>query len=102
MGNIIFSLIKKELTAMADILALTGSITSATRLAGELERLGCLNARVVHTPAAIKSGGCSYCVKMPEECKIKLDKILASKKFKVKRVLAENTHGKERVYDDIS
>lgn len=87
---------------MADILAMTGSITSATRLAGELERLGCLNARVVHTPTAIKSGGCSYSVKMPEECKTKLEKIRTSKNLKIKKVLLEKTDGKERIYNDIS
>ena len=87
---------------MADILAITGSITSATRLAGELERIGCLNAKVVHTPSSINSGGCSYSVKMPEECMTKLNEIRTSKHIKIKKVLLEKTDSKERIYHDIS
>ncbi len=87
---------------MADILAVTGSITTSTRLARELERLGCLKARVVHTPSAISSGGCSYCVRIPEECITELLALRKKRSMKIKKLYRELSDGEERVYDDIS
>ncbi len=87
---------------MAEILATTGAITTASRLAGELEKLGCLNVRVVHTPAEIASGGCSYSVSLEEENLSLLRSLMHNKKFKVRRILRPTTKNGERVFDDIS
>ena len=87
---------------MAEILATTGAITTASRLAGELEKLGCLNVRVVHTPSEIASGGCSYSVSMPEENLPELRSLMHNKKYKVRRVLRQIIKDGERVFDDIS
>lgn len=40
----------------------TGSVTSAVRLKRVLEKASGYPAEVVHTPAEIKRGGCSYSV----------------------------------------
>ena len=85
---------------MAEILAVTGAITSATRLAGVLEKRGCIKARVVHTPAEISQGGCSYSVKLPESCMSIL--LSASGRFRIKGIYRERTENGEAVYDNIS
>lgn len=87
---------------MAEILATTGAITTASRLAGELEKLGCLNVRVVHTPAEIASGGCSYSVSLPEENLSLLRSLMHNKRFKIRRILRLTTKNGEREFDDIS
>ena len=87
---------------MAEILATTGAITTASRLAGELEKLGCLNVRVVHTPAEIASGGCSYSVSLPEEDLPLLRSLMNNKRHKVRRILRQRATNGEREFDDIS
>ena len=87
---------------MAEILATTGAITTASRLAGELEKLGCLNVRVVRTPSEIASGGCSYSVSLPEESLPVLRSIINNKRFKVRKILRQITKNGEREFDDIS
>lgn len=87
---------------MAEILATTGAITTASRLAGELEKLGCLNVRVVHTPAEIASGGCSYSVSLPEKDLPLLRSLMNNKRHKVRRILRQRATNGEREFDDIS
>ncbi len=50
---------------MAYIYAAIGSITSATRLSRKLSQAG-INASILHTPAAVNKGGCSYSVRVRE------------------------------------
>lgn len=45
------------------MLVTIGSITTATRLARLIERNLGITAQVIHTPAEINKGGCSYSVK---------------------------------------
>jgi len=87
---------------MADIFAVTGAVTTATRLARELEKKGCVRVRVVHTPAEIGTGGCSYSVRMPENCIALLLAVSSSKRFRIKKIYRERTENGEKIYDDIS
>ena len=48
------------------MLVTTGSITTAERLVRALDRGAGVRARVIHTPADIKKGGCSYAVRFDE------------------------------------
>ncbi|MBR0365893.1 MAG: DUF3343 domain-containing protein [Clostridia bacterium] len=48
------------------MLVTTGSITTAERLVRALDRSAGVRARVIHTPADIKKGGCSYAVRFDE------------------------------------
>lgn len=48
------------------MLVTTGSITTAERLVRALERSAGARARVIHAPADIKKGGCSYAVRFDE------------------------------------
>lgn len=87
---------------MADILALVGAITTATRLTKEMEKSGCLGARVVHTPAVLSSGGCSYSVRVPGECLAQLLKVSSETGFNIKKIYRERTESEGSVYDAIS
>ncbi|MBP3360280.1 MAG: DUF3343 domain-containing protein [Clostridia bacterium] len=87
---------------MADILAQVGAITTANRISRELEKSGCLGARVVHTPAVLSSGGCSYSVIVPGECLAPLIKVSSETGFKIKKIYRERAEGGGSVYDEIS
>lgn len=87
---------------MAYILAVTGAITTATRLSKEIEKNGCINARVIHTPSALSSGGCSYAVKVPDSCLTKMLTSASDMGIKIRKLYRERLENGEKVYDDIS
>ena len=64
--------------------------------------MGGIEAEVIHTPAEISGGSCSYSVR------VNYDSLLigleASKAYniKIKKIYREASDGKERIYDDIS
>ena len=81
---------------------ITGSITSTTRLSKAIEQFGGYPAYVVHTPSAIKSGGCSYSVRCDEKILPILDKIAHDNGISVKGIYKEKYENGERIYYDIS
>lgn len=87
---------------MAKILAVTGSITTASRLSKELEKNGCLSSHVVHTPSSVASGGCSYAVKVPIEYMSLILNAASQTGIKLKKLYREHLEDGERIYDDIS
>ncbi len=79
-----------------------GSVTTAMRLARLLERTVGVPASVVHTPAAIKTGGCSYSVRIIG-CTVQTIKAVVDEYgINIKGIYAEEFSGKEREYRDIS
>lgn len=87
---------------MAHILAVTGAVTVASRLAKELERQGCIHAQVIHTPTYLGSGGCSYSVRIPTDCLETLLNVSSAKNIRIKKLYKESNENGERVYHDIS
>lgn len=87
---------------MAHILAVTGAVTAASRLTKELERQGCIHAQIIHTPAYLGNGGCSYSVRIPDDCLEMLQRISEKKNIHVKKLYRESNENGERVYHDIS
>lgn len=87
---------------MTDILAVTGSVTAATRLLRELERHGCINSRVVHTPTVLSNGGCSYSVRIGEECMQALNESAKIRRIKIKGIFKEYLEKGEYIYESIS
>ncbi|MDY3031544.1 MAG: putative Se/S carrier-like protein [Clostridia bacterium] len=81
---------------------LTGSVTSAERLAKALESAAGYPAYVVHTPSGIKNGGCSYSVRCDERILPLLKDISQSQGIKIKGIYQEKYENGERVYVDIS
>lgn len=84
------------------ILAVVGSVTVASRLFKDMERKGCINARVVHTPICISKGGCSYSVKFNEECMKLLKGCLDNRGIKLRGIYKEILKEGEYIYEDIS
>lgn len=87
---------------MSFLLAVIGSITTATRLVKKIEQVSGISARIVHTPEEIAVGGCSYSVKTKAEHMPIVADTAAKNKIRVKGwYLAQNSDG-ETVYHDIS
>ena len=79
-----------------------GSVTTATRLARLLERNLGVPVSVSHTPAAIKSGGCSYSARISGVSADRVRNIADNYKINIKSIYAEEFSDGERVYRDIS
>lgn len=87
---------------MSEIILIIGSVTTATRLRKAFERRGVLEARVVHTPAEISGGSCSYSVRMNYDNLINAIEVAKNNGIKIKKIYKEEKNGGERVYHDIS
>ncbi len=87
---------------MAYILAVTGAITTASRLSKAVEKKGCISSRVIHTPQTLSSGGCSYAVKLPDSCMSALLTTSSETGIKIRGLYRERLENGESVYDDIS
>lgn len=64
----------------------TGSVTSAVRLKRVLESASGYPAEVVHTPAQIKRGGCSYSVLADDRLRDFIRPFCAEKDISVKGI----------------
>ena len=79
-----------------------GSVTSATRFARALERAAVVPAYVVHTPSAIRSGGCSYSVNVSnmKSCEADFVRRLADEQgLRIKSIYSDEIRNGERVFD---
>ncbi len=81
---------------------ITGSITSASRMAKAIEVFSGYPADVVHTPAEIRQGGCSYAVRCDDRALSIIDNIAKDNGISVKKIYNEKYINGERVFDDIS
>lgn len=80
----------------------TGSVTSASRLAKAAERISGYPAYVVHTPPPLRSGGCSYSVRCSDSFLPSVRAAADSIGVSVKGIYSEKYENGERVYSDIS
>ncbi len=80
----------------------TGSITSAVRLSRAIEKYNGTPSLVLHTPAKIKKGGCSYCVKSDIKSVDMVYDIASQTGVKIKNIYNEKQENGGRVYYDIS
>ena len=79
-----------------------GSVTSAVRFKRELEHASGYPVSVVHTPAALSSGGCSYSIRAYDRLAEFVKQFCSEKNIEVKRICIEEFVGGERVYHDLS
>ena len=84
------------------ILVVVGAITSATRLATELEKKGCKSIKVIRTPIVLSAGGCSYSIKLPESDINILRSVVSIRRYRVKKIYSVVEEGRECEYNDIS
>ena len=79
-----------------------GSATAAERLKKMSERIVGFPAYVVHTPAAIHHGGCSYSVRLDDRALNDVKAILYDNGISFKGIYIEETEKGERVYHAVS
>lgn len=79
-----------------------GSSTSAERLKRAVERVVGFPAYVVHTPAPIRQGGCSYSVRIDDRALDEIRTIAAENIISFKGIYIEKTENGERVYHAVS
>ena len=80
---------------------LVGSVTTAMRLKRLLERLYGIPSDVVHTPSAIKHGGCSYSVRTNSNALARVKLTVEEYGINIKKIYVEKTVDGERVYDAV-
>ena len=84
------------------IIVIIGSVTTATRLKKAVERQGVIEAEVIHTPAEISGGSCSYSVKLDFENMFLTLDTAKKQGIKIKKIYKEEKNNMEREYYDIS
>ncbi|MCH5213508.1 MAG: DUF3343 domain-containing protein [Oscillospiraceae bacterium] len=84
------------------MLVTIGSMTTAERLARIIERSTGNPVAVVHTPASINKGGCSYSVRFNDRYENDARRLIREYNIPAKRFYREGWNGAERVYHDIS
>ena len=85
-----------------DMLITVGSVTTAVRLARIFEKNICPHAEVVHTPQAVRRGGCSYSVRVPEGYRDAAEELMRTYNVPVRKFYSETMHEGKREYHDIS
>lgn len=83
-------------------MAAIGAVTTAVRLKRLAVGAGINNVRVIHTPASINKGGCSYSLQFPKNMAGNIKKIARTNNIVIKGIFVERRKGKERVYDALS
>lgn len=84
------------------MLAVIGSVTTASRFARLIQKELSADATVVQTPASIKKGGCSYSVRLGEEYADKVIKLASDYGINVRKYYSETVSEGKRVYRVIS
>ena len=81
---------------------LVGSVTTAMRLKRLLERIYGIPSDVVHTPSAIKHGGCSYSVRTSSPDALARVKLTEEEYgINIKKIYVERRVNGERVFDAV-
>ena len=83
------------------MLVTTGSITTATRLALALAREAGITARVIQTPAQIKTGGCTYAVRYDDSADAAVRSIIRKYKLHTRKFYRERLEAAGRVYNAV-
>lgn len=87
---------------MANLLAVVGPITTASRLEKKLSKRTNISARIVHTPEELSSGGCSYSVRSGAENLPVIMETAEKYNINVKAYYIVEISGGKEVYHDIS
>lgn len=91
-----------EMRGVRVLLITVGSVTTAARLARILEKNTGYPAEVVHTPAAINRGGCSYSVRYPEKNAEAARALIRQNRIPARKYYSEQVVDGKREYHDIS
>ena len=81
------------------MLVTIGSVTTASRAAKVISKALGIRVQVVHTPAELNKGGCSYSIKFSDNYMMSVKRVVAEYKIPVRRWYSETG---EHSYNDIS
>ncbi len=84
------------------IYATVGSVTTAVRLAKRLSARGDMRSSVVHTPAEINNGGCSYSVRTSLRDTAAIRQIAAEYGIQIRGFYREDIFNGRKFYHVIS
>lgn len=84
------------------MLVTIGSVTTAARASRIINKVLGINVQVIHTPAELNRGGCSYSIKFSDSYEMSVKRVIAEYKIPVKRWYKETNGLSGRVYNDLS
>ncbi len=84
------------------MLITVGSITTATRLVRIIEQNSGFPAEVIHTPASLNKGGCSYSVRFKDKYSDTVRKLIKEYSVPVKKLYSETVINGKHVYNAVS
>ncbi len=87
---------------MGKIIVVVGSVTTAARLEKILRKRMGIASNVIHTPAQISSGGCSYSLRSNHENLSYIKEAARVNKIRVRGFYVEDTAKGEKEYYAIS
>lgn len=87
---------------MAKLIVTVGSVTTATRLGKLLRKLRGIKSGVIHTPASINNGGCSYSLVADTENLSYIKELAKEYRIELRKFYVEEIHEGEKNYHVIS
>lgn len=87
---------------MGKVLITVGSVTSASRLEKYLRKKKGIKASVVHTPAEINNGGCSYSLRIDASNLSRIREAIKEIDVAVRKLYMEDYYEGEKKYHVIS
>lgn len=81
------------------MLVLIGSVTAAGRFAKVMDSISGIPSQVVHTPAELNKGGCSYSVRVSDKLYPILRKAAAENDIQIKKIYSEDIAEGKRIYN---
>lgn len=82
----------------SELLAVVGPVTTTLRLQKMLNKMGDINARSVHTPASLSTGGCSYSIRTLGKSLSMIVELAKKNNIKVKAYYLVNSEDGKEVY----
>jgi len=87
---------------MGKLIVTVGSVTTAARLEKILKKTGKVTSKVIHTPASLNKGGCSYSVITDEKNLVYIKEAAAEYGLNVKKYYIEEMLKGEKTYHVVS
>ena len=84
------------------MLVLVGSVTAARRFSRAISSVSGIPSQVVHTPAELNSGGCSYSVRVADKLYPIIRKTAEDNNIQIKKIYYEEIAEGKRIYNDLS
>ena len=87
---------------MGNLIVTVGSVTTAARLEKILKKTAKVSSKVIHTPASLNKGGCSYSVLTDEKNLFYVKEAVTEYGLNVKKYYIEEQVKGEKTYNVVS